>query len=111
PGLVLILALAAVFLASAPPAWIRGAAAGAGAGVAAVAVQAGLALVPASRTRARSQLRWAAYALLGGAAAATIGPWLVLVLLGCGVTEVARRSMRLPLALPLFTAHTGGLGA
>src|SRR5581483_6952782 len=47
----------------------------------------------------------------GGAAAATIGPWLVLVLLGCGAIEVALRSARLPLALPLFTAHTGGLGA
>ncbi|MCW3067042.1 MAG: chrA, partial [Solirubrobacterales bacterium] len=37
PGLVLILALAALFLAASPPHWIRGAAAGAGAAVAAVA--------------------------------------------------------------------------
>ena len=35
------------------------------------------------------RVRWAAYLLAGGAAAATIGPWLVLVLLGCGVTELA----------------------
>src|SRR4051812_30200792 len=42
PGLVAILALAALFLAGSPPLWIEGAAAGAGAGVAAVAVQAGL---------------------------------------------------------------------
>jgi len=110
PGLVLILGLAAVFLASAPPTWIRGAAAGAGAGVAAVAVQAGLSLAPASRARARSRIRWVAYALLGGAAAATIGPWLVLVLLGCGLAEVALRSARLPV-LPVFAVHTGGLGA
>jgi len=41
PGLVLILALAAAFLASSPPDWLRGAGAGAGAAVAAVAVQAG----------------------------------------------------------------------
>ena len=27
--------------------------------------------------------------LAGGAAAATIGPWLVLVLLGCGAIELA----------------------
>jgi chromate transporter len=29
------------------------------------------------------------YAALGGTAAATVGPWLVLVLLGCGAVEVA----------------------
>jgi chromate transporter len=32
-----------------------------------------------------------AYLLAGGAAAATIGPWLVLVLLGCGLAELALR--------------------
>ena len=42
PGLVLILALSVLFLASSPPAWIRGAGMGAGAAVAAVAVRAGL---------------------------------------------------------------------
>ena len=31
--------------------------------------------------------------LAGGAAAATVGPWLVLVLLGCGLTELAVRSV------------------
>src|SRR5947199_9805237 len=41
PGLAMILVLAAVFLAGAPPDWVRGAGAGAGAAVAAVAVQAG----------------------------------------------------------------------
>ncbi|MFZ2514979.1 MAG: chromate transporter, partial [Candidatus Lutibacillus vidarii] len=45
PGLVAILALAAVFLADSPPRWVLGAGAGAGAAVAAVAVQAGWALV------------------------------------------------------------------
>ncbi len=111
PGLALILVLAAVFLAGAPPAWIRGAAAGAGAGVAAVAVQAGLSLVPASRARARSVLRWAGYALVGGVAAATVGPWLVLVLLGCGLAETTLRARAPLLALPLFAVPTGGLGA
>ena len=48
PGLVLILALAALFLGD-PPAWVLGAGAGAGAAVAAVAVQAGWALVRISR--------------------------------------------------------------
>src|SRR5437870_9979294 len=45
PGLVLILALSALFLASSPPEWVRGAGAGAGAAVAAVAVQAGSTLL------------------------------------------------------------------
>src|SRR5499427_7030584 len=52
PGLVLILALAALFLASHPPVWVRAAGAGAGAAVAAVAVQAGTSLIPASWRRA-----------------------------------------------------------
>ncbi|HEY2550850.1 MAG TPA: chromate efflux transporter [Streptosporangiaceae bacterium] len=96
PGLVLILALSALFLAGSPPAWVKGAGAGAGAAVAAVAVQAGASLMPASWRRAgqASRFRWAAYLLAGAAAAATIGPWLVLVLLGCGMTELAIRYAR-----------------
>jgi chromate transporter len=94
PGLVCILALSALFLAGSPPLWVKGAGAGAGAAVAAVAVQAGWSLAVPSWTRARTngagrRFRWAAYLLAGGAAAATIGPWLVLVLLGSAVTELA----------------------
>jgi chromate transporter len=90
PGLLLIIALAALFLASAPPRWLLGAGAGAGAAVAAVAVHAGWTLVPASWQRATqgSQLRWLIYLLAGGTAAATIGPWLVLILVGCGAIEL-----------------------
>jgi chromate transporter len=88
PGLLLIIALAAVFLASAPPRWILGAGAGAGAAVAAVAVHAGWSLVPASWRRARIGARWLLYVLAGAVAAATIGPWLVLVLLVAGVLEL-----------------------
>ena len=90
PGLAAILALAAVFLGS-PPDWIRGAGAGAGAAVAAVAVHAGLRLVPESWRRSPARWRWIAYAALGGVAAATLGAWLVLVLIACGVVEVALR--------------------
>jgi chromate transporter len=111
PGLALILALAAVFLAKAPPLWVRGAAAGAGAGVAAVAVQAGLSLAPGSFARAGSALRWTAYAALGGVAGATVGPWLVLVLLGCGLAEVAARQLASYGAPLLLAAPAGGLGA
>src|SRR5262252_3401571 len=84
PGLIVILALSVLFLAGTPPLWVRGAGAGAGAAVAAVAVQAGWSLVPPSWKRAAGsrRLRWIGYLLAGGAAAATLGPWLVLVLLG-----------------------------
>jgi len=93
PGLAMILVLAAVFLAGAPPDWVRGAGAGAGAAVAAVAVRAGVGLVPESWRRSPAHWRWIVYAVLGGVAAATLGPWLVLVLLGCGAVEVVWRSL------------------
>ena len=119
PGLALILGLAALFLGS-PPDWIRGAGLGAGAAVAAVAVHAGLQLLgPLLRRTSSSALpRLALYALAGGAAAATIGPWLVLVLLGCGLIEVVWRRLRLP-GLPALNpalvvaaaTTTGGRGA
>ncbi|MBX6388641.1 MAG: chromate efflux transporter [Frankia sp.] len=91
PGLVAILALAAVFLTGSPPAWVRGAGAGAGAAVAAVALQAGLGLLRPSWQRAKvvSRVRWPCYLAAGAAAAAVAGPWLVLVLLGCGAVELA----------------------
>jgi len=91
PGLTVILALAAVFLASAPPNWVLGAGAGAGAAVAAVAVHAGLGLVPASYRRAAVHARWITYTVLGGISAAIVGPWLVVVLLGCGAIELGIR--------------------
>ena len=128
PGLVVILALAALFLAAHPPTWVLGAAAGAGAAVPAVAVHAAWGLTPASWKRMRkparpgvgggfARTRWIAYTLAGGIAAATIGPWLVLVLLGCGLVEITvRRALpaggaraALPLAVP-STIAVGGLG-
>jgi chromate transporter len=182
PGLIAILALSALFLATHPPLWVDGAAAGAGAAVPAVALQAALGLAPASWRRAtgrsaiptvadpanaddpgrqgnaddpRSQrnagwfgdrwpgalwrgaswfrghwsearwpgARWLAYVVIGGAAGALAGPYLVLVLAGCGVTELVVRTRprpgtagggsgrvaaMLPLALVLPVA-TGGL--
>ncbi len=95
PGLILILALAALFLARHPPLWVAGAAAGASAAVPAVAVQAAVGLVPASRRRAgagRGPRGRALLYLIGGAvAAAAIGPWLVAVLAACGIVEVTAR--------------------
>ncbi|MGA3154328.1 MAG: chromate efflux transporter [Streptosporangiaceae bacterium] len=96
PGLILILALSALFLSSSPPRWVLAAGAGAGAAVAAVAVHAATGLMPASWRAAHAsgrarQLRWISYLAAGVISAATLGPWLVLVLLGCGAIELAPR--------------------
>jgi chromate transporter len=123
PAVVLILALSVVFLSGSPPGWIRGAGAGAGAAVAAVAVRAGLDLLRPSLDHARAEgghlVRWAAYGTAGGVAAATIGPWLVLVLLGCGILELLIRratagdgmpSVAALLLVPLAVVATGTVG-
>ena len=107
PGLVVILALAALYLAGSPPLWVLGAGAGAGAAVPAVAVQAGTSLLGPSWQRRKHTVRWLAYLAAGAAAAATIGPWLVLVLLGSGVLELAAQR-----ALPIRRhADTHGIMA
>src|SRR6266536_2831851 len=62
-----------------------------GCAAASVAVHAGWSLTGESRRRAASRLRWLVYAFAGGVAAATVGPWLVLVLLGCGAVELVLR--------------------
>jgi chromate transporter len=124
PGLILILLLSAVFLADHPPTWVLGAADGADAVVPAVAIYAAWGLLPASWQRigesARARFRWVAYALFGGAAAALVGPYLVLVLVGCGLCEVIVRSAARPrppkpaAAMPLLVANVaaaGGLAA
>jgi chromate transporter len=101
PGLVIILGLAALFLAPRPPGWIAGAAAGSGAAVPAVAVAAAVGLIPASWRRSAggsdpgtraAHGRWIAYLAAGGVAAATVGPWLVVVLAACGLAEVTART-------------------
>jgi chromate transporter len=118
PGLVLILGLAALFLAGTPPRWVAGAGAGAGAAVAAVAVQAGWALLVPSwkRPRDNGRLRWLIYLLAGAAAAAVIGPWLVVVLLGCGVVELAAHHQRNDgaqsfVGIPVLAAGAAGMGS
>ena len=115
PGLILIVALAALFLSGSPPRWVRGAGAGAGAAVAAVAVQAGSSLIPDGWRRTGTHARWAVYLLAGGVAAATVGPWLVLVLVGCGLLELGIQrhwdaSDRLPSLLPPALLAAGAAG-
>ncbi len=120
PGLVAILALSVLFLSGSPPAWVQGAGMGAGAVVAAVAVRAGLGVaVPIwRRTTKQQQPRILLYALAGALAAATAGPWLVLILLACGAIELAweRRMVGRTVGMhawPLLAAvaEPGGTGA
>jgi chromate transporter len=95
PGLIVILGLSAVFLARHPPLWIKGAAAGAGAAVPMVALSAAIGLAPASLRRvgaaAPARARWACYLVIGGVAGALLGPFLVLMLVGCGLLEMLVR--------------------
>jgi chromate transporter len=95
PGLVVIVALCALLLADAPPEAVAGAAAGAGAAVAAVALRAGTDLLrPGVRIP---------YLVIGAVAAAVAGPFVVLVLIACGLAQLGRRTL-------LFLAPIGGGG-
>ncbi len=96
PGLVLILVLSTLFLTRAPPQWIVGAGAGAGAAVAAVAVSAGRSLVAPSWARRQSRCRWAGYLAAGALATATLGPFIAVVLLACGMIELSIRHAASP---------------
>jgi chromate transporter len=95
PGLIVILGLSSVFLAAHPPLWIKGAADGADAAVPVVALSAAIGLAPASWRRvgpaSSARARWVGYLVIGGVAAALIGPFLVLILVGCGLVEMLLR--------------------
>ncbi|MBI5107092.1 MAG: chromate transporter [Solirubrobacterales bacterium] len=106
PGLLMILALAAAALGDAPPEWLLALGAGAGAAVAAVAVDAGLRLV-----RPHPSARTIAYILLGAVAAALAGPWVVVVLLLCGVGELLLRRGDVAGAWPVVLAGSAALPA
>ncbi len=122
PAVAMVIALSLLFLSQSPPLWVRGAGAGAGAAVAAVALRAGLDLVGPSFARVREdgreEVRWLGYVLLGAAAAALLGTYLVLVLLACGAIETLMRrrpgaalgAHAAPLLL-LAAVATGGVGA
>src|SRR5664280_2903913 len=124
PGLTVIIALAALFLAGHPPTVVLGAAAGAGAAVPAVALAAAVGLIPSSWKRAgrarTARLRWLAYVALGAASAALIGPYLVVVIALCGALEIvarrpgpAERTRGTPavIAAKASLVGIGGLGA
>jgi chromate transporter len=112
PGLVLTLAIAAIALQDEPPGWVGAFGAGAAAAVVAVVAQAGLALVRSSYRGPRS----AVYGLAGAAATVALGPWVVVVLLACGLVELAARRRApavhaWPLGLPLLAAAASDLPA
>jgi chromate transporter len=126
PGLVLIVLLSMLFLASHPPRWVVGAAAGAGAAVPAIAIAAGIGLIRASWARVAASrsahARWIAYLVIGIVAGAIAGAYLVIVLIAIGVIEIgfernwrthpprALVSAAVPFLLPAVTA-VGGLVA
>ncbi len=115
PAVVCVILLSVLFLASAPPLWIRGAGDGAGAAVAAVAVSAGWALLRPSWHKARGVGnarvgRWLVYSAVGLASAARLGPYLVIALLACGLTELVWTT-RIPGNDRLNSGAVGGIGA
>ena len=123
PAVVMVLALSVLFLSSSPPLWVRGVGAGAGAAVAAVAVRAGSELVGPSYHHAMEghghRPRWLIYLLAGVLGAILVGPYLVLVLLACGLFELVRRGwfsgasalIWNPAPLTTAAASSGGIGA
>ncbi|WGL52432.1 chromate efflux transporter [Nocardioides sp. BP30] len=110
PGLVVILALAAIFLDGEPPRWVLGLGAGAGAAVPGVAVSAGWSLAPSSWARAASHRRWVLYLVAGLVATPLVGAWVVAVLLACGVLELLVQHPRVLAVVPplLAPAAVGG---
>ncbi|HXW44751.1 MAG TPA: chromate efflux transporter [Streptosporangiaceae bacterium] len=122
PGLIVILALSALFLERSPPEWVTGAAAGAGAAVPAVAVSACVSLLPASWGRTdgtAGRARWGAYLVAGGLAAILAGEYVVVVLACCGLSELlvrrppaghGTRAWLAPLGVPVAMT-AGGLAS
>jgi chromate transporter len=118
PGLVMVLAIAAVALADRPPDWVQGIGDGAAAAVVAVVVQAGIALARSSLAGRHGWplARGVAYALAGALATIAVGPYVVLVLLAAGAIELGHRSaaarvVAWPVGLVLAVAGAAALPA
>jgi chromate transporter len=119
PGFVLITALAALFLEKHPPLWILGAAAGAGAAVPAVALYAASRLATPRAEFLKKprpeQSRKLLYGVAGAACAATLGAFVVVALLACGVIEIVVRAPRGQAShssrafIALAAAHAAGI--
>jgi len=123
PGLVMIVALAALFLADATPWWITGAALGTGAAVPAVALRTAHQLGTTNWRRVASSgsthPRWISFVLLGVAASVWFPSLIVLAILGAGFAEVASRTRDtrhsskglLGSLAPLHLVGSAGVGA
>ncbi len=120
PGLVMIIALAAITLGSSPPTWARGLEAGAGAAVLAVILRVGYDLARSSLAPHEGSRLWRAvvYLIVGGAAVILIGAGVVLALLVCGLAELSFRRLErgdapaMSVGLPAFVlAATTGAAA
>jgi chromate transporter len=111
PGLLIVLAISAVALGDSPPLWIRGIGAGAAAAVVAVVAQAGLELGRSALQGLRGArlARAVAYLVLGAAAVVAVGPFVVLVLVGCGLVELGRRRGLAVHAWPVWIAAAAAL--
>lgn len=91
PGLVAIIVLSLLFLASAPPEWVLAVGAGASSALVAVALYAGFSVVPNSWKRTQSKFRWVGYVAVGALASVFAGSGVVIVLLACGFIELFSR--------------------
>lgn len=120
PGLVLIIALAALTLSGSPPTWARGLEAGAGAAVLAVILRVGHDLARSSLAPHAGLRLWRAvvYLLVGAAAVVLIGAGVVLALVVCGLAELSFRRLErgdapaMTVGLPAFVlAATTGAAA
>jgi chromate transporter len=99
PGFVLIVALASLFLEQGRNEAVRGASAGAAAAVVVVVALAGIGFARGfADVHGWLLLRSVAYALAAGLATVFFGPWVLAVLLGSGIVEVAMR-LRSPAVL------------
>lgn len=104
PGLVAIIAMSSLFLASAPPEWVLAVGAGASSALVAVALHAGFSVVPNSWKRTQSKFRWVGYVIVGALASVFAGSGVVIVLLVCGFVELFYRRV-FPQLLSLSIAH------
>ncbi len=116
PGLIMIIALSALFFAQRPAAWLQGAALGAGAVVPAIALTTGATMIPPSvrnvRTDKRRLTRWVLYATVGAVVAMVASAYVVIALIAAGVVEIlARRgTANGTMAMAVTAAKAGGLG-
>jgi len=121
PGLIMIVALSALFLENHPSKYLLGAALGSGAVVPAIALTTALQMLPGSFKSVRATrgplARWALYLSAGVATSIIAAQFVVLTLVACGLIEIVSRRPARPASLAgglLGTAHAvtlGGLGA